>query len=94
MTPYYSPESFDLELLDTLEEAGLDYSFHMLCAWREKATGDLVWAEDSGCSCPAPFEDYPTTRAFERSREDLRHAVDGFPADPVDKRDFLARCGL
>ena len=49
---YYRPEAFGLEPIDTLDQAGLSYEFHMLCAWREKATGAVLWAEDwHGVAC-------------------------------------------
>jgi hypothetical protein len=93
-TPYYDPAAFGLELLDTLDEPGMGYSFHMLCAWRETATGDLLWAEDSGCSCPAPFESFTKAGDFSHSREDLRVAVEAFNCDPLDKRRFREKAGL
>jgi hypothetical protein len=54
---YYHPEKCGLELLDVLEEP-LDYEFNMLGLWRETSTGKMYWAQDSGCSCPTPFDDY------------------------------------
>lgn len=32
------------------------YEFWEIGVWRRKETGQLLWAEDSGCSCPIPFE--------------------------------------
>jgi len=31
------------------------YQFSIICVWRHGA--ELVYAQDSGCSCPSPFED-------------------------------------
>ena len=33
------------------------YQFNMTNVYREKTTGELFYATDSGCSCPSPFED-------------------------------------
>jgi hypothetical protein len=91
---YLSPEAFGLEQVDSLDEAGLSYAFHMLIAWREKATGALLWAEDSGCSCPAPFERYTSIDDLDRDMVALQRAADRFPA-PIDERHaFLRACGL
>jgi hypothetical protein len=56
MNPYYNPESLDLEML-AFDEPGLSYEFNTLCFWATK-NGRVYSAEDSGCSCPTPFEDY------------------------------------
>lgn len=55
---YYNPEAFDLVPFGELEMTEPDYSFDILMVWRHTPTGDLYWAQDSGCSCPSPFEDY------------------------------------
>jgi hypothetical protein len=52
---YYNPESCGLEIFAE-EDIGGSYEFDTLCVWREKKTGFLYWAQDSGCSCPTPFE--------------------------------------
>lgn len=59
--PYYSPERFDppLEIVAeiSLTQEG-PYQFHYLVLWRVKGTQDYYSAQDSGCSCPTPFEDH------------------------------------
>jgi len=55
---YYSPERLDLEVIGDLEMSEPDYSFDTVVVWRHIPTGDLYWAQDAGCSCPTPFEDY------------------------------------
>lgn len=55
---YYSPEKHDLEPFAELELSEPDYSFDILMVWRHITTGELYWMNDSGCSCPSPFEDY------------------------------------
>ena len=78
--PYYNPEECGLELIDCLDLAEANYSFEYLCVWKEKITGDLYCAHDSGCSCPTPFEDYNKLSQLEiirvetikRVRDELR----------------------
>lgn len=61
---YYFPEKFGLEILGEVEFLGA-YEFDTFVVWREKATGRLGYGEDSGCSCPSPFEDFePEEIAF------------------------------
>ena len=55
--PYYSPEKCGLELIDALDNDEA-YEFHMFLVVRDLATGELYIGEDSGCSCPTPFEDF------------------------------------
>jgi hypothetical protein len=55
--PYYSPEKLDLKVLVDFWLSEPDYDFNILCVWKHK-NGKLYWAQDSGCSCPSPFEDY------------------------------------
>ena len=54
--PYYNPEKFDLEIVECFEEEP-DYSFDMFVIWRHK-DGTIYVAQDSGCSCPSPFENF------------------------------------
>lgn len=54
--PYYDPEHFGLEPVATIDFSDGYYQFDYLAVWREKETGRLFYAEDSGCSCPSPFE--------------------------------------
>jgi hypothetical protein len=58
MTVYYSPEQWNLEPFAELELTEPDYSFDLVVVWRHKDTGELYFAQDSGCSCPSPFEDF------------------------------------
>lgn len=55
-TVYGTPERFKLTTLATLnrEEAG-SWGFDYVVVWRHE-DGTVLWGEDSGCSCPAPFE--------------------------------------
>lgn len=54
---YCSPEKFGLVEVDEVDDAG-SWDFNTLVLWKHIKTGKLYYAHDSGCSCPAPFEDY------------------------------------
>ena len=49
------PEHFGLEHVATVEES-LGWEFDRFLMLRDR-TGEYLWASDSGCSCPVPFED-------------------------------------
>jgi hypothetical protein len=53
--PYYYPTENGLTLIDTVDIAGA-YEFDMVAAWQRKEDGAILYAFDSGCSCPTPFE--------------------------------------
>ncbi len=54
---YYQAEQFGLTQLGEIEWAEPDYSFDIGVVWIDEA-GDLFYGQDSGCSCPSPFEDF------------------------------------
>lgn len=62
--PYYQPEAFGLTTVGEVEWSEPDYSFDLTVLWKD-AAGTLHWADDSGCSCPSPFEDYTTLESLE-----------------------------
>lgn len=53
---YYSPENYDLKVIDELELDEPCWSFDTFVVWRH-SDGRLFYGHDSGCSCPSPFED-------------------------------------
>ena len=55
---YYQPEKFGLEVIGVIGDPEASYSFDDLVVWNHAETKRLYWAEDAGCSCPSPFEDY------------------------------------
>ena len=57
MDVYYSPESFGLKTVGEIEWSGAAYEFDLTVLWVSE-TGQLYWADDSGCSCPSPFESF------------------------------------
>jgi hypothetical protein len=52
---YYEPEKFGLTILKSHDIAG-SYQFDMIVVWRTD-DGRFLVGQDSGCSCPSPFED-------------------------------------
>jgi len=54
---YSSPEKFGLEVFAELEYSGMNYMFDTLVVWKD-FEGNLFYAQDSGCSCPIPFETF------------------------------------
>jgi hypothetical protein len=53
--PYYKPEAFGLTQVFSIDFSDGCYQFDLLVVWKD-ADGRLYYAEDSGCSCPSPFE--------------------------------------
>lgn len=53
---YYNPEKYGLEVVTEVEWSEPCYSFDTTIVWKKGKK--FYWASDSGCSCPAPFEDY------------------------------------
>lgn len=52
---YYNPEDFGLETVGQMDWTEPNWDFDMLVVWKEKR-GRYWIGEDSGCSCPSPFE--------------------------------------
>jgi hypothetical protein len=55
--PYYSPELCGLEIFTSIDTAG-SYEFDIFVIWKKLDDNTLWYAQDSGCSCPTPFEDF------------------------------------
>jgi hypothetical protein len=56
--PYSKPEKYGLEIIGSIDWDMTSYSFDMTVVWRDSETQQLFYADDSGCSCPSPFEDF------------------------------------
>ena len=54
---YYNPERYGLTVIGEVSWhlPSYDFDFTLVLADEE---GTLWWSRDSGCSCPAPFEDH------------------------------------
>ncbi len=57
MDPYYNPADFGLETVGEIDFSSGEYEFDLTVIWRRISDGAFVYADDSGCSCPSPFED-------------------------------------
>jgi hypothetical protein len=57
MTIHSSPEKYGLRTIGEVQWGDADYSFDLTAVWLDTTTGSLYYADDAGCSCPAPFED-------------------------------------
>lgn len=56
--PYYDPAKLGLVILAQMDEPNLSYQFNQFVVWQHIASGRVFYAQDSGCSCPTPFEDF------------------------------------
>ena len=56
MDVYYDPEKFGLTTIGEADFSSGSYEFDLFVVWQDNATGDLLWGQDSGCSCPSPFD--------------------------------------
>lgn len=56
--PYYQPEDFGLTSIGEVSWDNEFYQFDLTAVWRNNETGVIYYADDSGCSCPSPFEDF------------------------------------
>lgn len=94
-----SNEHPDLVVLADLDEEGLSYEFHTMRLWRHAPSGRVFWDEDSGCSCPSPWEDdwfqfdgitldTSLSELTAASLAAFEREVEGFPADQGDRSDF------
>jgi hypothetical protein len=54
---YYDPEKFGLTTIGEIDWSSGSYEFNLTVVWKRNADGTFVYCEDSGCSCPSPFED-------------------------------------
>lgn len=57
MTMYSDPGLFGLTQIGEIDWSDGCYQFDLTNVWRRGFDGVFVYAEDGGCSCPAPFED-------------------------------------
>ena len=66
-----------------------DYAFDIMGFWVRKSDGQVLYATDSGCSCPSPWEDTLVSDLRETTADrvvDLAaesHRDDGYDATPI-----------
>ena len=91
--PYYNPEHFGLELVGSIEWDGESYEFNMTAVWKAKR-GEYYIGDDSGCSCPSPFENVTKLEELDgphnkRGLESaLRYRLKQNAADENDTRSY------
>jgi hypothetical protein len=56
--PYNTPNKFGLIPVAEVELSEPDYSFDIAMVWYHFERDAFYVAQDSGCSCPSPFQDY------------------------------------
>lgn len=54
--PYYNPEKCGLQLVTSYDRDNEPYNYNLVVLWMDLETGKYYVGEDSGCSCPVPFE--------------------------------------
>jgi hypothetical protein len=52
---YYDPDKFGLKVLGDIDWSSGLYEFDQTVVWQDEQ-GQMYYADDSGCSCPSPFE--------------------------------------
>ena len=57
MNIYYAPEEAGLTPIGEIDWSDGCHVFDYTVVWRRTFDDRFVYAEDSGCSCPSPFED-------------------------------------
>lgn len=77
-------EKLGLEVFASFDDPQASYSFDEFKIWERKSDGALFYGEDSGCSCPSPFEDV-------KSLADLTPITMGASYDSFE-RDFAKYC--
>lgn len=78
---YCDAETFGLTEVDSIDISDGCYQFDLIVVWKD-ATGKHYWANDSGCSCPSPFEtftsiDQLTPLMNDHDVDEMMKAVEG-----------------
>ena len=68
------PDDLKIETFGQLDDPDASYSFHTLYIIRHIKSGRIFWQEDSGCSCPSPFENDHFYGPDETSFEEITKA--------------------
>jgi hypothetical protein len=76
---YYQPEIFGLKRVGEVEWSDGSYQFDLSVVWQDEC-GNLLYGEDSGCSCPGIFEEYVN------GAEDLEYVTFGQLQQRLEKR--------
>ena len=63
---YSNPGKHGLEIIAEINDEDASYSFNDIVVWKHVASGAFYYAQDSGCSCPSPFEEYQSVTDLTR----------------------------
>lgn len=85
-----------------LNDPNASYTFDDIIVWKDNETGLLYMAQDSGCSCPTPFEgikgldDLTPCRSSEEFLAFVRehNKYDTWPQKDISAADDLVRAAL
>jgi hypothetical protein len=61
---YYDPEQYGLTTVGEISFDDGSWQFDMGVVWWHPERHVFFYAEDSGCSCPSPFEDYHSVESL------------------------------
>lgn len=75
--PYSHPGKLGLEIVGEAWDENASYSFCYFVVWRDQE-GNLYYAEDEGCSCPAPFENHQLGDLQKADVEQIHTALDAW----------------
>lgn len=56
----YQPENYGYRQIGQVDWSDGCYQFAYTTVWQHEASGAFYMADDSGCSCPSPYEDVRT----------------------------------
>lgn len=86
---YYYPETWDLEVVGEADERDMSYEYNTFVVWRHKLSGKYYCAQDSGCSCPTPFERFERLSDLTEldSYNQLKALLDAWVGEPYYTRD-------
>lgn len=84
---YYNPEQYGVEVVGEFEWSEPSWSFDTLVVWRQ-ARGKYWIGQDSGCSCPTPFENITDINELDGpyNKDGLRKRLDFLIEEHTDSR--------
>jgi hypothetical protein len=72
-------------VLERIQQDHLSWEFNEIRIVQDNETGKLGYGHDSGCSCPSPFEDYPTFKHYElitpANVDEIKEEIMSFPSE-------------
>lgn len=87
--------SVHLTFIGEIELAGVSWEFDLLRFYVRPETGAILYANDSGCSCPCPFEGTLVSDLKETSLKRVRDIVINYVYEDdewyISKAEVLAR---